>query len=224
MLFSHEQIVLWISTYGYGLVFLLNLVESFGIPVPGETALVASAIYAGTTFKLNIYLLVIATITGTVAGDVIGFRLGRGVGFWFLVHHGRRVGLNERRIKLGQYLFLRYGTAMVVFVRFLPVLRGLIAFLAGANQMSWRRFLTAAVSGSIVWASLFGFGSYFLGKMVSHLTRPLWITLVAIAVVLVGFAAFYLHRNEARLEDKAEKALPGPVGPLRGPHRVTPAA
>ncbi|HTO41303.1 MAG TPA: DedA family protein [Rhizomicrobium sp.] len=224
MFSSHEQIALWISTYGYGLIFLLNLVESFGIPVPGETALVASAIYAGTTFKLNIYLLVIATIAGTVAGDVIGFMLGRGVGFWFLVHHGRRVGLNERRIKLGQYLFLRYGTAMVVFVRFLPVLRGLIAFLAGANQMSWRRFLTAAVTSSIAWASLFGFGPYFLGKAASHLTRPLWLTLIAIAVVLVGFAVFYLHRNEARLEDEAEKALPGPVGPLRGPHALPPAA
>lgn len=222
MFFSYEQIALWIATYGYGLVFLLNLLESFGIPVPGETVLVAAAIYAGTTFKLNIYLLVLATIAGTLVGDVIGFMLGRGVGFWFLIHHGRRVGLNERRIKLGQYLFLRYGTAIVVFVRFLPVLRGLIAFLAGANQMSWRRFLISATSGTVVWAALFGFGPYMLGKAAHHLTRPLWITLIVVAVVLVAAAAFYLHRNEARLEDEAERALPGPVGPLRAAHTLPP--
>ncbi len=220
MFFSHDQIAQWIATYGFGVVVALNFIESFGLPVPGETALIAAAIYAGTTHKLNIYLLVGSTVAGTIVGDIAGFLLGGWVGFWLLTHHGKYVGLHERRIKLGQYMFLRYGTAMVFFVRFLPVLRGLIAFLAGANQMTWRRFLTAAISGSIVWASVFGFGPYWLGKAAHHLARPLWISLLCVAVVLVGAAAIFLHRNEARLEDEAEKALPGPVGPLRGHHRV----
>jgi membrane protein DedA with SNARE-associated domain len=61
---------------------------------------------------------------------------------------------------------------MVFAVRFIPPLRGLISFLAGANRMSWRRFLASAVSGSLLWASIFGFGSYWLGKAAHHLARP----------------------------------------------------
>jgi membrane protein DedA with SNARE-associated domain len=218
MFFSHEQVTHWIAAYGYGVVVVLNLVESFGLPVPGETALIAAAIYAGTTHKLNIYILVSATVAGTIIGDIAGFLVGGWAGFWLLTHHGYRIGLHERRIRLGQYLFMRYGSTMVFLVRFLPVLRGLIAFLAGANQMTWRRFLTAALMGSAVWASVFGFGPYWLGKAAHHLARPLWISLLCVAVVLVVMAAVFLHRNETRLEDEAEKVLPGPVGPLRKGH------
>jgi membrane protein DedA with SNARE-associated domain len=217
-LLSHHEVEQLIATYGYGVVVALNFIESFGIPVPGETALVASAVYAGTTHNLNIYLLVGTTILGTLVGDVVGFLLGGWVGFWLLTHHGKYVGLHERRIKLGQYLFLRYGTAMVFMVRFIPPLRGLIAFLAGANQMSWRRFLSSAASGTLLWASIFGFGPYWLGKAAHHLARPLWISLLCAAVVLIVAAAIFIHRNEARLEDEAEKALPGPVQPLRKRH------
>jgi membrane protein DedA with SNARE-associated domain len=217
-LLSHHEVEQLIEAYGYGVVVALNFIESFGIPVPGETALVASAVYAGTTHNLNIYLLVGTTILGTLVGDIVGFLLGGWVGFWLLTHHGKYVGLHERRIKLGQYLFLRYGTAMVFMVRFIPPLRGLIAFLAGANQMSWRRFLSSAVSGSLLWASIFGFGPYWLGKAAHHLARPLWISLLCAAVVLIVAAAIFIHRNEARLEDEAEKALPGPVQPLRKRH------
>jgi len=219
MFFSHDQIAHWIATYGFGVVVALNFVESFGLPVPGETALIAAAVYAGTTHKLNIYLLVGSTVAGTIVGDIVGFLLGGWVGFWLLTHHGKYVGLHERRVKLGQYMFLRYGTTMVFLVRFLPILRGLIAFLAGANQMTWRRFLTAAVGGSVVWASVFGFGPYWLGEAAHHLARPLWISLLCVAVLLVGAAAIFLHNNEARLEDEAEKALPGPVSPLRARSR-----
>jgi membrane protein DedA with SNARE-associated domain len=218
MFLSHHEVEQLIATYGYGVVIALNFIESFGIPVPGETALIAAAVYAGTTHDLNIYLLVGTTIAGTLVGDIAGFLLGGWAGFWLLTHHGKYVGLHERRVKLGQYLFLRYGTAMVFVVRFLPVLRGLIAFLAGANQMTWRRFLTAAIGGSIVWASIFGFGPYWLGKAAHHLARRLWISLLCAAVVLVAAAAIFLHRNEARLEDEAEKALPGPIQPLRRRH------
>ena len=107
-LLSHQEVEQLIATYGYGVVVALNFIESFGIPVPGETALVASAVYAGTTHKLNIYLLVGTTVAGTLIGDIVGFLLGGWVGFWLLTHHGKYVGLHERRIKLGQYLFLRY--------------------------------------------------------------------------------------------------------------------
>lgn len=220
MFFSHHDIQHLIETYGYGVVVGLNFIESFGIPVPGETALIVAAIYAGTTHKLNIYLLVGATVAGTLLGDILGFALGSWAGFWLLSHHGKYVGLNERRIKLGQYLFLRYGVTMVFFVRFLPVLRGLIAFLAAANQMSWRRFVTAAALGSFAWTVLFGFGPYWLGKAAHHLARPVWISLLCAAVLLVIAAAIFLHRNEARLEDAAEKALPGPLRPLRGRGRA----
>ncbi|MBN9533958.1 MAG: DedA family protein [Alphaproteobacteria bacterium] len=214
LIFSHHEITGLVAAYGYGTVMGLNTLESMGVPVPGETALIVAAAYAGTSHELNIWVLVAATAAAAIVGDVISYLMGRWLGFWLLHRHGRWLGLSPARTKLGQYLFLRYGTRVVFFGRFLSILRGPIAFLSGANQMSFSRFFLAAGSGSTVWAILFGFGPYLLGKGASHLAKPAGITLTVLAILLLITAVVFLHRNEARLVAEAERALPGPLGPL----------
>jgi membrane protein DedA with SNARE-associated domain len=217
LLYSSEQISHWISVYGYGVVMGLNLLESLSLPVPGETALIAAAAYAGTTHKLNIWLLITTTAGATITGDVISFLLGNWLGFWIVNRHGQSVGLNPARVKLGQYLFMRYGTWVVFVGRFLSVLRGPIAFLSGANKMRFRRFLLAAGTGSALWALVFGFGPYLFGAGARHLAKPVGLGLTALAIALLLGMFVFLQRNEARLEAEAERCLPGPVGPLHGP-------
>jgi len=202
-----------IATYGAWIVGGTVAVESMGIPVPGETMLVTAAVYAGTTGELSIAHVVLAAIVGAIAGDNAGFWIGRTVGFRWVVRHRSRLRLTTRRLKLGQYLFLRHGGKVVFFGRFVAVLRALAALLAGINCMTWGRFLLFNALGGIVWASAYGLGAYAFGeRLVRALSRVGVLGIAAAAAVVV--ALLVARRFERRLEDTAERALPGPlVGP-----------
>lgn len=208
MLSGHEATL---AHAGYGAVFLAVGIESIGIPFPGETTLIAAAAYAGTTHKLNIAYVIAAAAAGAITGDNVGFWIGREFGFWLLVRFGHYIRITDRRIKLGQWMFMRYGGAVVFFGRFVAVLRALAAFLAGANRMSWPRFLIYNAAGGIAWAGLYGIGAYELGKQVHRLAGPVGAVLSAIAIVAIIVGFLFLRRNEQRLEDEAERALPGPI-------------
>jgi membrane protein YqaA with SNARE-associated domain len=97
-----------IATYGYFAIFLIVAMESAGIPMPGETVLVTAAILAGQG-TLKIYWVIGAAAAGAIIGDNCGYWIGRKFGFPLLYRYGRYIHLDERRLKLGQYLFLRHG-------------------------------------------------------------------------------------------------------------------
>src|SRR6186713_1365529 len=161
-----------IGTYGAWIVGGTVAVESMGIPVPGETILVTAAVYAGTTGELSVAHVILAAMIGAIAGDNVGFWIGRTVGFRWVVRHRSRLRLTTRRLKLGQYLFLRHGGKVVFFGRFVAVLRVLAAFLAGANRMPWSRFFVFNVTGGIVWATAYACAAYGLGTRVHALAGP----------------------------------------------------
>lgn len=200
---------------GYGAIMLAICVESLGIPFPGEATLIGAAIYAGTTHRLDIGLVIAAAAAGAIVGGIIGFCIGRSFGFWLLTKYGVRIGMYERRIRLGQYLFMRYGGMVVFFGRFVALLRALASFLAGANRMSWPRFLVFNAAGGIIWASLYGVGAYVFGKEIHRVAGPIALALAAVALTAIVTCIVFLRRNEKRLEDEAERALPGPVSALR---------
>ena len=205
-----------IAAYGYVIVALTVAVEGMGIPVPGETMLVAAAIYAGTTHGLDLPAVIVAAVAGAILGDNTGFWIGREVGYRLLLRHGARVGLTERRIKLGQYLFLRHGATIVFFGRFVAVLRCFATLLAGANRMAWPRFLLFNALGGTIWASVFGSGAYVFGQAVQRLAKPVGIaTAIAVAVIIIA-TGLLMRRHAAQLEARAERALPGPLRPLHG--------
>jgi membrane protein DedA with SNARE-associated domain len=192
-------------------VLLFVAIESTGIPFPGETRLLVAAIGAGTTHQLSIALVIVAAASGAILGDNLGFWVGREGGYRLLRHYGRYIRLEERRLKLGQYLFLKHGGKVVFFGRDVSVLRAWAAFLAGTNRVRWPRFLVFNAAGGIVWATLYGLGGYFLDDNIHRLTGPIGpITLVlAVLFILVGIVV--VRRNEQRLADEAEWALPGPL-------------
>src|SRR6185312_8442197 len=214
---SHGDVPHLLHAYGYWAVGGVVALESMGLPLPGETTLVAAAIVAGTSHELNIILVIAAAAAGAIFGDNIGFWIGREVGYWLLLRFGRHVHLTEPRIKLGQYLFLRHGGAVVFFGRFVAVLRALAAFLAGANRMGWRRFLFFNAAGGCLWAAAYGIGAYYIGTAISGLAAPIGIGIGAFAIAVLVFAGFVVRHHEAELEHKAEQALPGPLRPHRAP-------
>src|SRR5260370_791377 len=132
--FSPEHITKLSSADGYWWVAIIIALESAGIPLPGEITLLVSGAYAGTTHRLDIGFVIVAATMGTIVGANLGFWIGQAVGYPLLLRFGRYLGLNEPRIKVGQYLFLRFGDKVVFFGRFFALLRTLSAPLAGINR------------------------------------------------------------------------------------------
>ncbi|MEA2856707.1 MAG: hypothetical protein QOH98_1028 [Methylobacteriaceae bacterium] len=205
-LFDSAQIHHLLSTYGYWAVLVVVMVESAGIPVPGETILVSAAIYAGTTHNMHIGLVIAAAAVGAIMGDNIGFWIGREFGPPLLKRFGKHVGLDERRLRLGQYLFDGHGGKIVFFGRFVAFLRAFAALLAGANRFPPLRFFAFNAAGGIVWASLFGLGGYLLGETIHRIAGPIgWFGLAcALIGALIGWRFFKMH--EERLLKQAEAA------------------
>jgi membrane protein DedA with SNARE-associated domain len=210
-LFSDAYVQQLIQTYGLWVVFFVVMAESMGVPMPGETTLVAAGLYAGTTHRIDSYLLVAVAAAGAVVGDNIGYMIGRTLGLRLLLRYGSYVNLTEARLKLGRYLFMRHGGKIVFFGRFIALLRTFAAVLAGANEMSWPRFLLFNALGGICWAALFGFGAYAFGDEVVRIAGPFAVAMVAAAVVVAGIGVFYLRRHEQELQQRVERMFPGPL-------------
>jgi len=200
-----------LATYGYLAVFIFVGVESIGIPVPGETMLVTAAIYAGTTGRLSIFWVIVASAAGAIVGDNIGYGIGRTGGYRLLKRYGRYIRLEENRLRLGQYLFHKHGPKVVFFGRFISVLRIFAAFLAGVNHMHWERFLIFNAAGGIVWSTLYGTAAYLLGKQLLQLSGRVDLVLAIVGVAVIIAAIVFLRRNEARLQKEADQAMPGPL-------------
>ncbi|TMC35677.1 MAG: DedA family protein [Chloroflexi bacterium] len=210
-----------LATYGYWAVFVFIAIESMGIPFPGETMLLVAAIYAGTTHRLSILLVIVAAASGAILGDNLGFMIGRVGGYRLLRRYGHYIRVNERKLKLGQYLFMKHGGKVVFFGRFVAVLRAWAAFLAGTNRMRWPGFLFFNALGGIVWATLFGLGGYYLGDNIHRLTGPVAITCTVLATLIIIAFLIFVHRNEQRLEAEAERALQFGVPLLRDPMQAS---
>ena len=203
-----------LATYGYLAVFVFVGVESIGVPVPGETMLVTAAIYAGTTGRLSIFWVIVASSAGAIVGDNIGYGIGRTGGYRLVKRYGRYIRLEEDRLRLGQYLFDKHGSKVVFFGRFVSVLRIFAAFLAGVNQMHWRRFLIFNAAGGIVWSTIYGVAAFLLGKQLLQLSGRVDFALAVVGVAVIILVIVFLRRNEARLQREADRAM---LGPLKAP-------
>ena len=201
----------WLESYGYLVVFLLVMLESIGLPVPGETALIGAALYAGSTHKLEIWGVIAVAIAGAIIGDNIGFSIGRYGGARLLLRHGHKIRLHEGRLKIGIWLFRRHGGKVVFWGRFVSILRTYAAFLAGTNQMAWGRFLVFNAAGAVVWATAFGVAYYVFGSALQRLSTTIDVTLGVAGVV--GLVAFLVwsKRKEDELLEQAEREVPGSV-------------
>src|SRR5467141_4757763 len=200
-----------LATYGYLAVFVFVGVESLGVPVPGETMLVTAAIYAGTTGRLSIFWVIVASSAGAIVGDNIGYVIGRTGGYRLLKRYGRYIRLEENRLRLGQYLFDKHGSKVVFFGRFVSVLRIFAAFLAVVNRMHWRRFLIFNAAGGIIWSTIYGVAAYLLGQQLMRLSGRVDLVLAILGVAVIIAVIVFLTRNEARLQREADQAMPAPL-------------
>jgi membrane protein DedA with SNARE-associated domain len=200
-----------VVSLGYWAVFLLVGAESLGVPLPGETALILAGIYAGHTHRLSPWAIFAVAAAAAIIGDNIGFWIGAKGGYRLARRYGRRVRLDERKLKIARYLFDRHGAKVVFFGRFVSVLRTYAAFLAGTSRMRWRRFLPANAAGGIVWAAIYTAAAYLAGDVLQRVSGIIDWVLAGVAVLAIAAAVILLRRQAARLGDRAEAAYPGPL-------------
>lgn len=195
-----------IREYGYGIIGCVVMLESMGLPLPAESLIIASSLYAASTHHLGIHWIALAAIIGAIMGDNFGYLIGRAVGFPLLIKHGSKIGLTPKRLLLGRYLFQRHGGIVVFFGRFVVILRLFSALLAGANHMNWRFFLVYNALGGIAWAGGYAAATYVLGKGILNLSGPLALSIGGVFLIVALIIFFLLKRNEKRFMQAAMEA------------------
>ena len=169
-----------------------------------------AALYAGSTHRFSIASVVLVAATAAIIGDNIGYLIGRSIGVRLIARYGKYVRLNELRLKVGQYLFLKHGGKIVFFGRFVAILRTYAALLAGANRMSWHHFLIMNALGGICWASLFGVGAYLFGEQIELMAGAVAFIFLVAAIGLAIAASSFSDTMRRSWRSGAEEAFPGP--------------
>ena len=188
-----------LTTYGYIALFLLIGIESFGVPLPGETALVTAAAYAALG-RLNIFGVIAAAAAGAIVGDNAGYWVGREGGLPLVRRFGKRVGLTEAKLDRAHGFFERYGARTVFIGRFVALLRSWAAALAGVACMPYRTFTLWNALGGIVWAAIFGTLGYLFGRNLPRLERYIGQASLVLAIVAVLGAVVILVVRRLRGE------------------------
>ena len=170
------------ANVGYPLLFLLVGAESAGALVPGETALIVAAALAAEG-RLSLPVVIAVAAGAAIVGDNIGYVLGRRGLRRLLDRPGRGAAGRRKLLERGEAFFLRHGSAAVFFGRWLPGLRVVASWLAGANGMRWSRFLIWNALGGISWATTIGVAAYLLGKSASGALGAIGFGIVAVVVL-----------------------------------------
>ncbi|MDT5101296.1 MAG: hypothetical protein QOC76_5033 [Mycobacterium sp.] len=177
-------------------------IESLGIPLPGEIALVSAALLASRhTLDISPVWVGVAATLGAVTGDTIGYSIGRRYGMTLFERMGKRFPkhFGPGHVALAKQLFTKWGVWAVFFGRFIALLRILAGPLAGALRMRYPKFLTANASGGLIWAGGTTAVVYYAGLAAEHwLSRFAWIALV-VAVIVGITMTFLLRERTSRL-------------------------
>jgi membrane protein DedA with SNARE-associated domain len=186
-----------VQVFGYPLLFLIVMSESGGLPVPGETALIAAAVLASQG-KLKIELVIPLAAAGAIVGDNLGYLIGRKGGRWLLERPGPFLRQRRQVLRTGQPFFERHGPKAVFFGRFVLGLRVWASWLAGATHMHWRSFVLWNALGGMTWATAVGLIAYFLGHSAGNAIEAFGLYGLAAVLVAIG-SAFFAHRRHRRL-------------------------
>jgi len=191
-----------VKSFGYPLLFVLVMSEAGGVPIPGETALIAAAVLASQG-KLQIEIVILLAAAGAIVGDNIGYLIGRKGGRWLLERPGPFHRQRQEVLRVGEPFFEAHGPKAVFFGRFVLGLRVWASWLAGATHMRWRSFALWNALGGIAWASAVGLVAYLLGHSAGNAIEAFGIYgLVAVLIAIVG-ALILRRRHTSRSDSRA---------------------
>jgi membrane protein DedA with SNARE-associated domain len=190
-----------VTRFGYAGVFGLVFIESFGVPAPGETAIIAGSAAAGNG-HLNVFLVALLAFLAAVTGDSLGYLIGRRGGRPLVLRFGRYVRLTPGRLDRVEGFMARRGPLVVIVARFVEGLRQLNGIVAGVTRMPFPRFLLCNAIGAAAWVTVWSAAGYFAGNHLDQISATIHryqAYAIALAALLVAaYVLRHLRRRRAR--------------------------
>lgn len=227
---------------GYPAVTLFIMIESSGIPFPGETMLLLASFFAATSHQLSIPIVIACAALGAIVGDNLGYLAGRTGGRALALRFGKYIFLKPEHLDYAERFFEKHGDKTVFFGRFVAVLRAWAAFLAGINHMRWRKFLIYNAAGGMLWATIYGTLGFIAGRFfhdnfatVERIARDIGLigALIVVAFAIVAFILLRRRRKRmlaaiareaaADTPDEEERAIQQQSSAEHAPVNVEPA-
>jgi len=181
-------------TYGYAAVFVGVLLENAGVPVPGETIVLAGGAIAHAG-QLSLVWVIVTAIVAAITGDNVGFAIGRKGGRRIVERFGVRIGITPARLHEFDRFFEKHGAKTVLVARFITGLRVFCAILAGGSEMRWPTFLVFNAAGAILWSTAVATVGYFLGQSWETIERLIGSAGLAGLVVVAVLVAVWVVRS-----------------------------
>jgi membrane protein DedA with SNARE-associated domain len=178
------------------------MIESFGIPLPGETALIAFGVLASQG-HYGIEWVIVAAAAGAIVGDNLGYWLIGRIGGRALIRRWRWLNAYaERVLPRAEALMERHGGKTVFLGRFVSVLRYTVAWIAGLSRMGWWRFLFWNATGGIAWATAVGLIAYYSGQAAANAIQRYGLYAAAAVAVAIAFGWITIRRTRRRAEEQ----------------------
>ena len=196
-----------VSSWGYGGVFGLMILEASSLPIPSEIILPFAG-YLVSLGHLDFWLTLIVATVAAVAGSLIDYFIGlKGVEVLTKYRLLGRAIFSENQLKIAAGYFSKYGSAMVFFGRLIPAVRTLISFPAGAVRMPLAKFLAYTIAGCILWNSLLIYVGYYLGRKWEEVASVSHYLVIAVVATVVAVFAVYLVRRRKRVKKAQLQAI-----------------
>jgi membrane protein DedA with SNARE-associated domain len=184
-----------LQSYTYPVLVMLVLLESLGVPLPGEIALVTAGAYASGG-HISIAIVIMLAAGGAIVGGILGYWIGIKGGLPLIARYGGYVGIRKSHVERTHAFFERNGGKTILFGRFVAILRTWAAVVAGAAAMSFTRFVTYNTIGSIAWAIVFGLLGFYFGRDIPLLERYIARTSFGVVgLVAIGIAVFFFLKR-----------------------------
>ena len=191
-----ESITHWITDYGYIGLFSLLMLGIVGLPIPDETLLTFAG-YLVFKQQLELPFTILAAFLGSICGISLSYGLGRSLGLFLIHKYGSRVGITEEKMKHTLEWFDRVGKWSLPFGYFIPGVRHLTAYIAGASKLQLPMFALFAYTGGLIWSTTFILLGYYLGEGWQNISRQLEDKLmIAVGIVVAVAVGHYFFRRK----------------------------
>jgi membrane protein DedA with SNARE-associated domain len=190
----------FLETWGYLAIFVLSFISSMGLPVGAEVAIIYGGVLASgqvpnEPHHLNIVLVIVVAVVAEVLGSLAGYLIGYFGGRPLVDRVGKYVLLTHRDLDRAEAWFARRGEPVVLFGRFIPLLRSFVSFAAGLGEMAIAKFLLFTVIGCTIWCAALSIVGYELGSSYRHVLNGFsYVGYVLAALAILAVVGLFVHR------------------------------